>query len=94
MDLTHLNLFTVLLLTWLLMAACLVLLVIYRGVVGINEETELILDQAEAHLAREQAEITRKVVQLTKPIRFLWVACGGLLLVIVAMWVWEGFNRS
>ncbi len=89
---THLNLFTFLILTWLLMVACLVGLVIYRGVVGINEETELMLDQAEAHLAREQAEIRRKVDQVKMPIRVLIVASAILALVIAGMWVWEGLK--
>ncbi len=92
MDLTHLNLFTFLILTWLLMAVCLVALVIYRGVVGINEDTELILDQAQAHLAKEQAEIRRKVDQVSKPIRVLIITCAILLLVIAGMWVWEGLK--
>jgi hypothetical protein len=92
MDLTHLNLFTFLILTWLVMTVCLVGLVIYRGVVGINEETELFLDKAESHLAREQHDIVDRVERVSKPIRILIFACGALLLVIAGMWLWRGWN--
>jgi hypothetical protein len=68
-------------------------LLIYRTVIGHNEETDLIIGTAEAHLAKEQYEISNRVVRLEKPIRVLGISVGVLGLVTVGLWLWEGFRN-
>ncbi|NDQ58731.1 MAG: hypothetical protein GZ088_16830 [Acidipila sp.] len=68
-------------------------LLIYRTVVGHNEETDLIIGKAEAHLAKEQHDIGERVVRLEKPIRVLGISVGVLGLVTVGLWLWEGLRN-
>lgn len=70
-----------------------VLLLAYRTMVGRNEETDLIIDKAEAHLAKEQHDIGERVEKLDKPIKILGISAGVLGVLTVALWLWEGFNR-
>lgn len=90
----NLSLLTILVFAWGAIALCIVGLVIYRGVVGLNEETQLIVDKAEAHFVKEQEEIAERVERISKPIRFLSIVAGILLLVIVGMWLYGGLKGS
>jgi hypothetical protein len=79
---------------WGLIFLTLVALMMYRGVIGRNEETELMVDQAEHRFADEQKGISSRIEQLSTPIRFLSIAAGGLLLVIIAVWIYQGLSNS
>lgn len=79
---------------WLLLTLSLVALSVYRGIIGRNEETELMVDQAEHRFKDEQQAISAKVEMLSKPIRFLGIAVGGLLLVIIVVWIYTGLQNS
>jgi len=79
---------------WGVIALALIVLVIYRGVIGRNEETELMVDQAEHNFAEEQRGISSRIEQLSTPIRFLSIAAGALLLIIVAFWIYQGLQNS
>ena len=68
-------------------------LLIYRTVIGHNEETDLIIGSGEAHLAKEQHDIGERVVRLEKPIRVLGISVGVLGLVSVGLWLWEGLRN-
>ena len=72
--------------------AAAVLMFLYRSVLDMKEEDHIILDEAESHLAREQATIRRKVNSLSKYIRVVSVAWGLLAVVLVSLWVAEGLN--
>jgi hypothetical protein len=69
-----------------------ILMFLYRGVLDMKEEDHLILDNAEAHLAREQASIRHKVTVLTRYLKLLGVVWGVLLLAIFGMWVGKGLG--
>lgn len=73
---------------------CWVGLLVYRAVVGHNEETDLILDKAEARLAKEQHDLGVQVEKLDKPIMMLGISVGVLGVLTIGLWLWEGFNRS
>jgi hypothetical protein len=88
------SLLTVLVFVWGAIAICLIGLVIYRGVVGLNEETELIVDKAESHFVEEQKVISERVERLSKPIQLLSVLAGVLLLVIAGLWVYQGIMTT
>ncbi len=69
-----------------------IVLFLYRGMLDMKEEDHLILDNAEAHLARDQAAIRHKVDVLSRYIKFLGIAWGILLLAIGSLWVVQGLN--
>jgi NADH:ubiquinone oxidoreductase subunit 6 (subunit J) len=74
---------------WGVLTGILALLIIYRSVVGIHEEDQLILDPAEAHMAAEQKEIVQKIEKIRPYVYVLSVASGVLLLAIVGVWFWQ-----
>ena len=74
------------------LTAAAILMFLYRGALDMKEEDHLILDNAEAHLAREQASIRRKVTVLSRYIMVLSIAWGVLLLAIFGLWVGQGLG--
>jgi Ni/Fe-hydrogenase subunit HybB-like protein len=74
------------------LTAAAVMMVLYRGMLDMREEDHVILDDAENHLAREQASIRQKVTALSKYIKVLGVAWGVLLVTILGVWVVQGLN--
>ena len=83
-----------LLIVWGVLTGVLVLLLIYRSTLSIHEEDQLFLDEAQDHMAREQAEIIRKLDRVTPIAKVLGAASLLLILVIGAMWLWQGFNAT
>lgn len=82
------SLIEILLIIWGGITLLLIGLVIYRGLVGMREEDQLFLDVAEEHMHREQEEIVARVTRVTPIITVLSYLSGGMILVILALWVW------
>ncbi len=78
-----------LLTVWGVLTGVLVLLLIYRSVVGMHEEDQLFLDPSEEHMAKEQKEILKKVEKVRPYVYVLGTASGVLLLVILGVWAWQ-----
>ena len=74
------------------LTAAAVLLFLYRGMLDLKDEDHIILDNAEAHLAREQDSIRRKVTSLSRYLKVIGIAWGVLLFVIAGLWVVQGLN--
>ena len=74
------------------LTAAAVLMFLYRGMLDMKEEDHIILDNAEAHLAREQDSIRRRVTSLSRYLKVVGIAWGVLLFVIAGLWVAEGLN--
>ena len=74
------------------LTAAAIVMFIYRGALDMKEEDHLMLDNAEAHLAREQASIRRKVTMLSRYIKVLSIAWGVLLLAIFSLWFAQGLG--
>jgi Tfp pilus assembly protein PilN len=87
------SLFVMLLVVWAVLTTLLIILLIYRSTLSMHEEEQLFLDEAEAHMAREQEEIHARMARINMPMRVLGAASGMLILVIAGMWVWEGLSR-
>ena len=64
-------------------------LIIYRGLVGMKEEDRLFLDAAEEHMQREQEEIVARVTRVAPFITVLSYLSGGMILLILALWLWR-----
>lgn len=87
------SMLTMLLVVWAVLTTLLVLLLIYRSTISMHEEDQLYLDEAEAHMQREQDEVHARLNKINVPMRVLSAASGMLILVIAGMWVWEGLSR-
>jgi hypothetical protein len=85
---------TVLLIIWGVLTGILVLLLIYRSTLAMHEDDQLFLNDAESHLQVEQTELQRRMTRLTPIVRVLGVGSGVLMLVMVGMWIWQGFMQS
>ncbi|HJX85874.1 MAG TPA: hypothetical protein VJ723_16155, partial [Candidatus Angelobacter sp.] len=55
---------TPLLIVWAGLTLILILLLIYRGTLSMHEDDQIFLDDANAHLAKEQEELARKMDRL------------------------------
>ena len=74
------------------LTAAAVLMFLYRGMLDMKEEDHIILGNAEAHLARDQDSIRRKVTFLGRYLKVVAIAWGVLLLAIAGLWIAEGLN--
>jgi hypothetical protein len=90
----HSSVLIILIGIWGIVAICLIGLLVYRGVIGRNEELELMVDQAEHRFAEEQHAISEQIERLGTPIRYLSILAGFLLLVIVCVWIYLGLQSS
>lgn len=84
--------FTSLLVVEIVITAVAVAMFLWRGMLDMKEEDHLILDDAEAHLAREQAAIRQRVTALSRYIKVLGIAWSVLAVVLLGVWVVEGLN--
>ena len=78
-----------LLFVWGGITVLLIGLIIYRGLVGMKEEDQLFLDAAEEHMQREQEEIVARVTRVAPFITVLSYLSGGMILLILALWLWR-----
>ena len=79
---------------WGVITVVLVALLIYRSVLGIHEEDQIFLDQAEAALEKEQVETLTKINRIDPIIKGAAVLSVGLLLVIAGVWLYRGLIGS
>ena len=68
------------------------LMFLYRSMLDMREEDHVILDQAESHLAREQASIRQRVTVVSKYLKVVAIVWAVLLVVIACLWVARGLN--
>jgi len=81
-----------LMISWGVITAVLVVLVVYRGTLSSKEDDQIFIDAAEQHHYKEQLVIIDRISRLTKPIIALAVVSGVLLLVSAGVWIYQGFK--
>jgi hypothetical protein len=74
------------------LTAAAILMFLYRGALDMKEEDHIILNNAEAHLARDQAAIRRKLDMLSRYIKIVAIAWSVVLLVLFGLWVGQGLG--
>ena len=76
-----------------MLTTVLVVLLIYRSALARHEDDELFLTSAEAHLEKEQQELTVRMNRLRPFLNILAASSGLLILIMAGLWVWRGWNR-
>lgn len=79
--------FTSLLVVEVAITAIFIAMWLWRSFLDMKEDDHLMLDQAEAHLQREQAGIRSRVDMLSRYLKVAGAAWGLLAVAIVAGWV-------
>ena len=82
----------VLLIAWGGFTLVLVLLLIYRSTLNMQEDDQLFLDEAESHMQREQEELLGKMNRLQPFVRGFGAASGVLTLIIIGIVVYEALQ--
>lgn len=82
-----------LLITWGVLTAALIALLIYRGTLTMHEDDQLFLGESESHMAREQEEIMRKVNRLGPFVKVLGTVSGVMILGIVGIAVYQAMQQ-
>ncbi len=75
-----------------LLTTAAVVMFLYRGMLDMKEEDHITLGSAEAHLAREQDSIRRKVTVLSRYLKVIGVAWAVLLVAIFGLWMAQGLG--
>jgi hypothetical protein len=91
LDATRSLVLDTLMISWGVITAFLVVLVVYRGTLSSREDDQIFIDAAEQHHYQEQLVIIARISRLTKPIIALAVLSGALLLVSAGVWIYQGF---
>jgi len=82
-----------LLLSWGVITIVLVGLLIYRAVLATREDDQIYLNKAEVSMmAGEQQVLIGRLQRLTKPITWLAVLSGILLIGSAGLWLWMGLT--
>ena len=82
-----------LLIVWAVLTTVLIVVLIYRSTLSMHEDDQLFLDDAEAHMEREQQELRVKMNKVTPLVNWLGAASGALILFIGVMWLWHGISQ-
>jgi hypothetical protein len=85
-------------LVWLLIAwggltVVLVILLIYRSTLTMQEDDQLFLDESESHMAREQQELMARVDKINPLVKILGATSGLMFLVIAGVFIYQGLNQ-
>lgn len=82
-----------LLITWGVVFAVFLGLLLWRSLLEGHEDDQLFLDAAEENMAKEQRALVSKISSLSKPIMTSGILAGVLLLVIAGLWLYEGLKH-
>ena len=78
---------------WGVLTAVLIILLIYRRTLTMQEDDQLFLGESESHMEKEQIEIMAKVNKITPLVKWMGAASGVLLLVIAGLAVYQGLQQ-
>lgn len=78
---------------WAVITVVFMALMIWRTLLTSHEDDQIFLSKGEDYMAREQRELIAKITRLARPILTTGIASGGLLLLIVGMYVYQGLKH-
>jgi uncharacterized membrane-anchored protein YhcB (DUF1043 family) len=79
---------------WGVLTGVLVVLLIYRSTLTMQEDEQLFLDDTKSALEQEQKELIAKVNKLAPFVKILGAASGLMFLVIAGMFIYQGLNNT
>jgi hypothetical protein len=83
-----------LLIVWGVLTGVLVILLIYRSTLTMQEDEQLFLNAAESHMQKAQMELIAKVDKINPFVKWLGTASGILILVIGGIFVYHGLTMQ
>ena len=78
---------------WGVLTPVLIILLIYRSTLTMQEDDQLFLGESESHMEKEQIEIMAKVNKITPLVKWLGAASGLMILVIAGIAVYQGLQQ-
>jgi len=81
-----------LLIVWGALTVVLIILLIYRGTLTMQEDDQLFLDDSASAMAKDQQELMAKVNKITPVVKMLGAVSGVMILVIAGWAVYLGLN--
>ena len=81
------------LIVWGVLTAILIVLLIYRSTLTMQEDDQLFLGDSELHMEQEQIQLMHKVNKINPFVRWLGAASGLLILVIAGLAIYQGLNQ-
>jgi uncharacterized membrane protein SpoIIM required for sporulation len=79
---------------WGVLTAVLVILLIYRSTLTMQEDDQLFLDDTKSAMEQEQAELMSKVNKINPFVKVLGAASGIMFLVLAGMFIYQGLNNT
>jgi len=86
------SLMTSLLILWAGLTFVLIVLLIYRSTLAMHEDDQLFLDNAEAHMAKEQEELIVKMNKIEPWVKICGAGSAVLLVVIAGLMLYNRLN--
>lgn len=77
---------------WGGLTSVLIILLIYRSTLTMQEDDQLFLGESDAHMAKDQLEVMTKVNRITPVVKVLGGASGVMLLVLAGIFIYQGLN--
>jgi len=84
----------IMLIVWGVLTGVLVILLIYRSTLTMQEDDQLFLEESESHMAQEQMELMAKVNKINPLVKILGATSGLMFLVIVGLFIYQGLNNQ
>ena len=81
------------LVAWGVLTSILIILLIYRSTLTMQEDSQLFLTEAESHMEKEQIEIMRKVNKIGPLVKWLGASSALLILAIGGVAIYQGLNQ-
>jgi len=78
---------------WAVITVVFMALIAWRTLLTSHEDDQIFLSKGEDYMAREQQVLIAKITSLARPIMTTGIVSGGLLLLMVGMYVYQGLKH-
>ena len=79
---------------WGVLTGVLVILLIYRSTLTMQEDDQLFLDDTKSSMEQEQIELMSKVNKINPFVKVLGAASGLMFLILAGMFIYQGLNNT
>jgi beta-lactamase regulating signal transducer with metallopeptidase domain len=81
------------LVAWGVLTSILIILLIYRSTLTMQEDSQLFLTESESHMEKEQIEIMKKVNKIGPVVKWLGAISALMVLSIGGVALYQGLNQ-